>query len=148
MMIQQMTREQRADKLGISVEQFDELKAVWNRPFASLVVKAKPVDAKLFDLKHAARTLGITEDQTRGLIQDGELHFIDVGRGKKRPRIRLTEADLDELIERRRRKREQQCQSTNRRSHRSTGSTSKLGAVGFTAQRNAHLAKTAKTMKT
>lgn len=116
-------------------------------PFSVPVVMAKPArrdaDQKL-DVKQAARKLGTTEDQVRGFVQDGELRYINVGRGKKRPRLRFTEADLDEFIERRMRKSEPICQSTNRKSHRFTGSTSKSGAVGFTAQRNAHLAKTPK----
>jgi len=114
-------------------------------PMVMPALTAKPrarddASPKLFDLKQAARKLGITNDQTRGLIQDGELPYINVGRGKKRPRLRFTEADLDELIERRRRKSEP-CPSTNRESHRIGNTISKSKVIGFTAQRNARLEK-------
>jgi hypothetical protein len=102
--------------------------------------------AQLFDLRQAAKKLGISEEQARGLVQDGELQFINVGRGKKRPRMRFTEADLDELIVRRRQKREQ-CLYTNRKSHRFTSTTSKPEVIGFMARRNAQLARTPKSSK-
>ena len=97
--------------------------------------------AQLFDLKQAAKKLDISEEQARGLVQDGELQFINVGRGKKRPRMRFTEADIDDLIERRRRKSNPLCLSTNRKSHRFTSTTSKPEVIGFTALRNARLEK-------
>ena len=50
--------------------------------------------AQLFDLKQAAKKLHVSEEQTRGFVRDGELQYINVGRGKKRPRMRFTEADL------------------------------------------------------
>lgn len=59
---------------------------------------------RLFDLKQVAERLCVSEEQARGLVQDGELPFINLGRGKKRPRMRFTEADLHDFIERRRRK--------------------------------------------
>src|ERR1700682_1236937 len=102
--------------------------------------------AQLFDLKQAAKKLDIAEEQARGLVQDGELQFINVGRGKKRPRMRFTEADLDEMTERRRRKSEP-CLSTNRKSHRFTNTTSKPVVIGFTALRNAQLEKKPKSLK-
>jgi excisionase family DNA binding protein len=103
--------------------------------------------AQLFDLKQAAKKLDISEEQARGLVQDGELQFINVGRGKKRPRMRFTEEDLDDLIERRRRKSNPSCLSTNRKSHRSTNTTSKSTVIGFTALRNAQLEKTPRNSK-
>lgn len=102
--------------------------------------------AHLFDLKQAAKKLAVSEEQARGLVQDGELQFINVGRGKKRPRMRFTEADLDDLIERRRRK-ASPCLSTNRKNHRSTITTSKSMVIGFTALRNAQLEKTPRSSK-
>ena len=138
-----MSREERAQLLGVPVEAFDEIRAVAmkvGRPNKAGAIPEADPDAKLFDLKRAARKLGISEDQTRGLVQDGELQFINLGRGKKRPRMRFTEADLDELIERRRRK-IAPCLSTNRRNHRSTNTTSKPVVIGFTALRNAQLEK-------
>jgi hypothetical protein len=102
--------------------------------------------AQLFDLKQAAIKLDISEEQARGLVRDGDLPYINVGRGKKRPRMRFTEEDLDELIERRRRKAEP-CLSTNRKSHRFTSTTSKPVVIGFTALRNAQLEKKPRRLK-
>ncbi|WP_456628956.1 helix-turn-helix domain-containing protein [Bradyrhizobium sp. URHC0002] len=93
-------------------------------------------------INDAAQYLGITSDQVRAFIDDGELKYINVGRGKKRPRIRLTKADLDEFIERRTQRESPSCPSTNQRSQRrTTGSTSKSEADGFMARRAAQLAK-------
>jgi excisionase family DNA binding protein len=143
-----VSREERAQRLGIPVEAFDEIRAAAmkvGRPKAGAIREAAP-DGGLFDLKQAARKLGISEDQTRGLIEDGELQFIDLGRGKKRPRMRFTEADLDDLIERRRRK-NTPCLSTRRKSHHITSTKSKPEAIGFMARRNAQLGKTPKSLK-
>src|ERR1700727_2208023 len=93
----------------------------------------------LMDGKEAARRLNITEDQLCALVQDGEISYINVGRGKKRPRRRYTEEDLQELIERRRRR--EACLSGNPETRRSTVSTSGSAVIGFTALRNARLAK-------
>src|SRR5205823_2559582 len=95
--------------------------------------------AQLLDGKEAAKRLNITEDQLAALVQDGELSYINVGRGKKRPRRRYTQRDLEELIERRRRR--EACLSGSPRTHRSTDTTSGSAVVGFTALRNAQLAK-------
>jgi hypothetical protein len=73
-----LTREQRADKLGIDVADFSELRELsinWGKPKASSNQEAAP-DAKLFDLKRAARKLGISDDQVRGFVKAGELRFI------------------------------------------------------------------------
>ena len=146
--ISTMPREERARVLGVTVEEFDKLRAAAMKvpPRKGGDVQEIAPDAKLFDLKRAARKLGISEDQARGLIKDGELQFINLGRGKKRPRMRFTEADLDELIERRRRK-ITPCLSTNRRNHRIGNSTSKPEVIGFMARRNAQIAKTPKSLK-
>jgi excisionase family DNA binding protein len=94
---------ERAQRLGISVEDFGELRAVAMKvgwPKAGSIQEAAP-NAKLFDLKQAARKLGISEDQLRGFVKAGELRFINLGLGKKRPRMRFTQTDLDDFIERR-----------------------------------------------
>jgi excisionase family DNA binding protein len=143
-----MSRAERAQRLGIPVEAFDEIRAtamMMGRPKAGSIQEAAP-DGGLFDVKQAARKLGISEDQVRGFVEAGELQFINLGLGKKRPRMRFTEADLDDLIERRRRK-NTPCLSTSRKSHRITSTTSKPEVIGFTARRNAQLAKTPKSSK-
>src|SRR5882757_6388759 len=143
-----MTIADRAQRLGISVEDFGELRAVsikLGKPNAGSIQEAAP-NAKLFDLKQAARKLGISEDQVRGFVKAGELRFINLGLGKKRPRMRFTQTDLDNFVERRG-QRIVQCLSIDRRSHRTGSMTSRPGATGFTARRNAQLAKTPKSLK-
>ena len=49
----------------------------------------------------AAQRLNVTPEQVIGFAHDGELHYVNVGRGSKRPRYRFTDADIDELIEKR-----------------------------------------------
>ena len=112
-----------------------------------LDVAPKPKrEAKLLTLDDAAQHLNVTSDQVTAFVQDGELRYINVGRGKKRPRMRFTVADLDEFIEARRR-RDVACQSTRNPTHRSTTSTSKSEVIGFTALRAARLAGTRKNSK-
>jgi hypothetical protein len=90
-----MSREERAQRLGIPVESFDEIRAVAMMVGrkARSIREAAP-DGGLFDVKQAARKLGISEDQTRGFVEAGELQFINLGLGKKRPRMRFTQTDL------------------------------------------------------
>jgi excisionase family DNA binding protein len=95
--------------------------------------------AQLLDGKEAAKRLNITEDQLAALVQDGEITYINVGRGKKRPRRRYAEEDIDDFKARRRRR--EVCLSGSPKTHRSTGSTSGSAVVGFMALRNALLAK-------
>ena len=45
-----------------------------------------------------AQRLGITEEQLTAFVQDGEIAYINVGRGKKRPRRRYTEQDISEFF--------------------------------------------------
>lgn len=52
----------------------------------------------LLTLKEAAARLTSTTDQVMGLVADGELKFINVGRGKLKPRYRFDEADIDDFI--------------------------------------------------
>jgi excisionase family DNA binding protein len=93
----------------------------------------------LMDGKEAAKWLKITEDQLAALVHDGEISYINTGRGKKRPRRRFAEEDLEEFKARRRRR--EVCLSGNPKTRRSTDMTSGSAVIGFTAQRNARLAK-------
>ena len=95
--------------------------------------------AGLLTIDQAAAYLGITEDQVAGFVQDGELSYINVGRGKKRARYRFTIPDLQAFIEHRRR-REVSCRSTNPKGHRITTSTFRSEVIGFMAARAAQLA--------
>ncbi|MEX0827649.1 MAG: helix-turn-helix domain-containing protein [Haliea sp.] len=58
----------------------------------------------LLTTKEAASELRITVEQFRALVHDGELAYVNVGRGKKRPRMMFTPQDLDDFIERRKRR--------------------------------------------
>ena len=71
-------------------------------------------DTALLTLDQAAAYLNITDDQVAAFVADGTLDYINVGRGKKRPRYRFTKQDLDAFIERRRQK-EVPCLSTRSR---------------------------------
>ncbi|MGJ4924807.1 helix-turn-helix domain-containing protein [Bradyrhizobium sp. HKCCYLRH2015] len=95
----------------------------------------------LFDLREAAKRLGASVDHVRALVDDGRLRYVNIGRGRKRPRYRFTEADLNEFIEASRAREEAPCPSSRSRKVRTTNSTLCSVAIGFTAQRNARLAK-------
>ena len=101
--------------------------------------RKRPADGLLMP-REAAERLGITVEQLSAFVHDGELHYVNVGRGSKRPRYRFTEADINELIEKRK-ELGKKCQSTDPKSPRRTsGSTSKSLVVGFTARRAAQIA--------
>src|SRR5258708_23651919 len=102
-------------------------------------------ETELFNRKQAAKKLNISEDQLAGLVQDGELRYINVGRGQKRPRMRFADEDLDEFIARRRRR--EACLSGSPKTHRCTDMISGSEVIGFTAQRNARLAKKPRPLK-
>ena len=85
-----------------------------------------------------AAQLRISEKQLADLVRDGEVGFVNVGRGKKKPRILFTQADRDEFIERRRaRKSPPSCQSIGRKARRSISTTSGSEVVAFSALRSA-----------
>jgi excisionase family DNA binding protein len=86
--------------------------------------------------KDAARLLGVSVKTLNGFVRDGEIRYIDVGRGKKKIRRVFSDQDIDEFKERRAR-REVPCQSTSTKTARSTTMISNPNAVGFTALRDA-----------
>ncbi len=100
----------------------------------------------LLMIDQAAAYLGITDDQVAAFVADGELSYINLGRGKKRARYRFTIPDLQAFIEHRRR-REVFCRSTSPKSRRSTTSTARSEVVGFMAARAAQLGKKPKPTK-
>jgi len=112
---------------------------------AEPVEQIKPT-AELLTVDQAAAYLNVTADQVTAFVQDGELQYINVGRGKRKPRIRITTQDLDEFIERRTR-REFRCRSTSTQGRHSITTPSKSVVVGFTAQRNARRAAKLKPSK-
>lgn len=96
--------------------------------------------ARLLTPKEAAARLAITVDHLAGLVADGEIAYIFVGRGEKRPRRRFAEEDLDAFIERRRRR---EVSPPSIPKSRRTNSM----VVGFSALRNARLAERQKSLK-
>jgi hypothetical protein len=100
----------------------------------------------LLSPKIAACQLGISVKTLIGHVDDGEIRYINVGRGTKKIRRMFTGIDLEEFIERRA-QRDMPCQSTGRKNHRTTNMTSSTAAIGFTAQRNARLAEKQRASK-
>jgi excisionase family DNA binding protein len=82
--------------------------------------------------KEAAERLQTSVEQVTGFVRDGELRYVNIGRGKKRPRRMFTDDDLDEFIERR--KRRDACLSTSQQSRRTGSMTSKSAVIAFSAQ--------------
>ena len=91
--------------------------------------------------KQAAERLQISVEQLIGFVRDGELRYVNLGRGKKRPRRMFTDDDLEELIERRKRKEATGCLSTDQPSRRTGNSTSKSEVIAFTARPSARSAE-------
>jgi hypothetical protein len=95
--------------------------------------------------QEAACRLNITVTQLGAFAQDGEISYINVGRGKKRPRRRYAEEDIREFKERRRRR--ESCLSIGASARHTTNSISSTKVIGFMAQRSARLGKTPKSSK-
>jgi predicted site-specific integrase-resolvase len=84
--------------------------------------------------KSAAQALGVSVKTLNGFVRDGEIRYIDVGRGKKEIRRMFTDEDLEEFKQRRAR-REVPCQSTSTKTARSTTTISNSKVIGFMARR-------------
>jgi excisionase family DNA binding protein len=96
----------------------------------------------LLTLDEAAARLSVSVDQLKKFVADGDLNFVNLGRGKKRPRYRFNPTDLDEFVASRTKREQPTCQSFERKSRvRTFGSTSGSTVVGFMAQRAARLGK-------
>lgn len=93
-------------------------------------------NSRLLTPEQAALRLNITNDQLSALTKDGEIAYINVGRGKKRPRRRYKEEFINEF-EARRTRREVPCQYTGTSVRRTISTTSNTPAIGFLAARNA-----------
>lgn len=94
------------------------------------------MSAQLRSPQSAAERLGVSVKTLNGYVRDGELRYINVGRGSKKQRRKFTDEDLDDLIERRTR-RDVPCQSTSTKTARSIISTSSTKVFAFTALRDA-----------
>ena len=84
-------------------------------------------------IAETAERLRISEDMLRGLVRDGEMRFVNVGRGKIKPRIMFTDRDIDDFIAARQRR--LACPSTSRKARRTTGTSSNVVVTGFAALR-------------
>jgi hypothetical protein len=110
--------------------------------------KPETPGALLHDCPATAAMLGVTEEKVRTFVRSGELRYINVGQGTKRPRYRFADSDIKELIERRTQQDIPQCQFSRPQSpRRISGTTSKSTVVGFTALRAAQTAKTPKNSR-
>ena len=100
----------------------------------------KPTLGGLLPPSQAADRLNVTVEQLFAFVRDGELRYVNVGRGSKRPRYAFTDADIQELIDKRK-TREVPCPCTSPKSpRRISGTTSRSLVVGFTARRAQQLA--------
>jgi hypothetical protein len=70
-------------------------------------------------------------------VAAGELRYVAIGQGRKRPRKMFTDSDLDQFIENRTRKDAGLCPSSKTHVRRSTDTASKSCVIAFTARRNA-----------
>jgi hypothetical protein len=102
----------------------------------------------LFTAAQAAARLAITVEQLISHVEDGALRYINVGRGKKRPRYRFDPADLDAFKAARSTLENAHCPSSSRKNPRpTTGTASKSNVVGFSALRAAQLARKPRRLK-
>jgi excisionase family DNA binding protein len=108
---------------------------------------------QLLTPEEAAERLAITVEQLTSLVFDGDIAYITVGRGKKRPRRRFTQADLDDFIERHRRREVRLPESIGRGNRNISLRTSratkllKRQSAGFMALREELLAEAKKRRK-
>jgi hypothetical protein len=80
----------------------------------------------------AARKLGCSTKTLNGHVAAGDLRYVIIGKGKKRPRRMFTDADINEFVSSQTRK-EPPCLSDATRGRRSGSTTSKSEIVAFSA---------------
>src|SRR5947207_2082579 len=94
--------------------------------------------ANLMTSIQAAAYLNVTPEQLSKFVRDGELKFVNLGRGSKRPRYRFTKEDLDAFILSRTKQEQPQCQfSAPRNPGKSIAMTSGSKVIGFLDRRAA-----------
>lgn len=86
----------------------------------------------------AAQELGISVKTLLEHVRAGEIVYVPLGQGTKRPRMAFIPDDVRAFVEQRRR-RDASCQSTSRSKARSTTSTSKSEVSDFMARLNKRL---------
>jgi hypothetical protein len=80
----------------------------------------------------AAAKLGCSIKTLNAHVDAGELRYVVIGHGKKRPRMRFADADLDEFIANQTRK-DTPCPSTASRARHTSTSNSESVVIAFTA---------------
>jgi hypothetical protein len=126
-----------------------DLGAVSNLAAASLTVGQAPKVAKrrpsalrpsdqrpLLNPPETANRLGVSLDTLDGIVRDGALAFVNVGRGEKRPRRMFDEHDVDAFIE----TRKQRCTSTKTASRNSSKRKSGSRGDNIVALQDAQIA--------
>ena len=86
---------------------------------------------KLLTVDEIADALDTTKEHVIGLVHDGKLKYINVGRGTKRPRYRFTPDDLAEFVEANRKREEIPCPFLRPRTRRSFNTNSNSKVIGF-----------------
>jgi hypothetical protein len=97
----------------------------------------EPIARKLYAAKETAAILGITETQLLEFVRHGELSYIDVGRGRLKPRRRFQQDDIDKFLAARRRTEEwpkHPAPSRSERGHRSSDTGSGSVDESFTSR--------------
>jgi hypothetical protein len=98
--------------------------------------KRKPAPDGLRTASEAAARLGCSVKTLNGHVAAGDINYVAIGHGRKRPRKMFTDADLEAFIANRTRK-DAPRPSTRIRARRSGSSTSGSTVVAFTARPNA-----------
>ncbi|MBN9039853.1 MAG: helix-turn-helix domain-containing protein [Rhizobiales bacterium] len=96
-------------------------------------------------IEQIAQRLNSSPDHVKALVKDGSLKFVNIGRGKKRPRYRFAESDLAEFVERRTIREAQPCQFSESKTHRSITTNSGSKVIGFAELRKLRTAAKRKT---
>ena len=97
----------------------------------------EPIAGKLYTAKETAAILGITETQLLEFVRHGELSYIDVGRGRLKPRRRFQQDDIDKFLAAHRRTEEwprHPVPSRSGRVHRSSNTGSGSVDESFTSR--------------
>jgi excisionase family DNA binding protein len=107
------------------------------RPAHRVVESGRP---DVLTIQQVAARLQVSVKQVRKLVDDGDLRYINVGRGSKHRAMRFKPADVEECIRQLTKRNVPSCPSTSRRTRLTTNTTSSAEVIGFTARRNARIA--------
>jgi hypothetical protein len=124
---------------GPFAELFEELRKERFKDFASLPEPSKPPKRReilpdgLRTPAEAARKLRCSVKTLNAHVAAGDVGYVIIGSGKKRPRRMFTDADLDAFITNQTRK-DVPCPSTRARARRSGNLISSGEVIAFTAQ--------------